>query len=379
MLLDGATGTEMMRAGMPSGVCPEEWIASHPDAILELQARYRNAGSDALLAPTFGANRSILARYGLAEGTVALNEMLIGLSKKAAGRICLVGADLSPTGKYLAPIGDTDFDEMVSIYAEQIMALDASADFFIVETNMDLAAARAAAVAVREYSEKPVFVTLTVMENGHTMSGDTPEAAFLALSELGIAAFGLNCSTGPMQMLNLMRPLVPLSLALEIPLIAKPNAGAPTSDTSADSIDTFRTAGAEFLSSGIWILGGCCGTDERHISALKYAMDNYKFQLPCTMEELPSPEKLACTNRSVAAIPCGNLPEPLDPDDDFPDNAADMAEAIGVAYLRLSSLVDAKRALEMAPLCSAPLLLCGNPDAAAYFKRRYPGKAPYLR
>ena len=216
MILDGATGTELIKAGMPSGVCPEEWILAHPDVISDIQKRYAGSGSNAVLAPTFGANREVLSRYGLGEKTAEMNIALARLSRAAAGN-ALVGGDLSPTGKYLRPIGDMDADTLIDIYFEQAKALDPYVDFFMIETNMDLAATRMAVLGAKKASQKPIFVTMTVTESGKTMSGDAPDAAFLTLSALGISAFGLNCSTGPREMKKLLTPLVPLSYSLGIP------------------------------------------------------------------------------------------------------------------------------------------------------------------
>ena len=169
MILDGATGTELIKAGMPSGVCPEEWILSHPDVISDIQKRYAGSGSNAVLAPTFGANREVLSRYGLSEKTAEMNIALARLSRAAAGN-ALVGGDLSPTGKYLRPIGDMDADTLIDIYFEQAKALDPYVDFFMIETNMDLAATRMAVLGAKKASQKPIFVTMTVTESGKTMS-----------------------------------------------------------------------------------------------------------------------------------------------------------------------------------------------------------------
>ena len=258
LLLDGATGTAMIRAGMPAGACPEKWILEHPEPLIHLQKRYLSAGSDAVLSPTFGANRMLLSRYSLADETISMNAALAALSRKAAGD-ALVGGDLSPTGAYLYPSGNTDFDELVSIYAEQASALSSFVDFFMLETNMDLACTRTAVLGVRKASKKPVFVTMTVTNTGMTMSGDTPQACLLTLSELGISAFGLNCSTGPSEMSRHITPLLPLSLALGIPLIAKPNAGPQPSRTESPA--AFAAACEKMLSCGVGILGGCCGTE----------------------------------------------------------------------------------------------------------------------
>ena len=147
MLLDGATGTSLIRAGMPSGVCPEAWILENPDVIRDVQTRYFEAGSDAVLAPTFGANATVLSRYGLDGKAAEMNAALASLSRETADGFSkkYVAGDLSPTGKMLAPIGDQTLDGMAEIFSAQARALDPLVDFYMIETQMDLASARAAA------------------------------------------------------------------------------------------------------------------------------------------------------------------------------------------------------------------------------------------
>lgn len=380
MLLDGATGTEMIKAGMLPGICPETWILDHPEAIVSLQNRYIAVGADAVLAPTFGANRTVLERYALGDRTTDLNASLAELTENTAKDRCLVGGDISPTGRFLFPVGDADFEELVSVYVEQGAALEPFVDFFMIETNMDLACVRAAVIGIRESSQKPIFVTMTVTKSGKTMSGDTPEACLATLSALGIAAFGLNCSSGPAELLEFLKPLFPLSLSLGIPLIAKPNAGTPD-ETGAPSYmpaDRFAQIGCKMLESGIFILGGCCGTDERHIAALRGTIDRFD-----TESVPPSPDKidthfLASTNKAICPIPHDNLPAPLIADEDFLDNAEEMTDEYGFLHVRLDSKADADLVLEAAPFLPAPLAVCGQTCAVSYFRRRFCGKVPVI-
>ena len=147
ILLDGATGTCLQKAGMPAGVCQELWASEHPDVILELQKGYVDAGSQIIYAPTFTANRYHLREYGLQDETIRLNRELVELSKAAAGGRAYVAGDLSMTGAQLYPMGDMGFDELVDIYKEQITALaEAGADLLVVETMMSLQEARAAVI-----------------------------------------------------------------------------------------------------------------------------------------------------------------------------------------------------------------------------------------
>lgn len=380
MLLDGATGTEMIKAGMAPGTCPEAWILDHPEAIISLQSRYIASGADAVLAPTFGANRAILSRYALGEKTAEFNRSLVGLSKTAANGRCLIAGDLSPTGRYLFPVGNTDFEELVSIYAEQTAAMEPLVDFFFLETNMDLASVRAAVIGIKTISRKPIFVTMTVEKSGKTMSGDTPEACLVTLSELGISAFGLNCSSGPREMLDILKPQLALSLSLRIPLVAKPNAGPPEENGTPASMsaECFAQFGEEFLRCGIFILGGCCGTDENHIAALRRVLDSFDADAFSGTPEKIDTRMLASTNKAVFSIPRGKRQAPLAADENLIDCAEEMAEDVGYLYLRIDSEADADFILESAPFLPAPIAVCGDDRAVAYFKRRFCGKVPVI-
>jgi 5-methyltetrahydrofolate--homocysteine methyltransferase len=375
MILDGATGTALIRAGMPSGVCPEQWILENPEVIKGIQARYFKAGSDAVLAPTFGANATVLSRYGLREKADEMNTALASLSRETADVFAgkYVAGDLSPTGKMLAPIGDITLDALAEIFSEQARALDSLVDFYVIETQMDLASARAAVLGVKAVSEKPVFVTMTVTESGKTMYGDTPACALLALSELGISAFGLNCSTGPREMKKLLAPLLPLSVSLGIPLIAKPNAGAPSCDGAHEHLtpEEFAEVGREMLEAGISVLGGCCGTDDLVIEALSRKAKEFS--------EAPAVPKvqtanLASTSREITEILTDDLPLPIEADDDLVDNAEEMADEYDFLYIAVRSDEDAEAVLEATPFLTLPIAVCGELEAISYLKRRYCGK-----
>ena len=269
VILDGATGTELIKHGMPGGVCPEAWILDHPEAILAVQRAYFAAGSDIVYVPSFGANAVKLAEFGLAGDTDRINTELARLSRRAAGPGKLIFGDLAPTGKFVRPSGDWPLDEAVKVYRQQVKALLAGGvDGFVVETMMDLQEARAALLAVRENGgeDLPVMISMTFEEGGRTLTGCLPEACLVTLQALGADAFGCNCSTGPADMAKIVARLKPYA---EIPLIAKPNAGLPllrdgktffTMDAPhfADHVATLHRAGVN-------LLGGCCGTTPEHI------------------------------------------------------------------------------------------------------------------
>lgn len=274
LILDGATGSNLQAAGMKMGVCPEKWILENPQAVLKLQKEYIKAGTNILYAPTFTANRVKLEEYGLADRLAEMNRKLVELSKEAAGDQAYVAGDLSMTGRQLYPIGDMQFEELVEIYKEQVRALEeAGADLYVVETMMSLQECRAAALAVRECSDRPVMVSLTYEENGRTLYGTDPKTAVIVLQSLGVDAVGMNCSTGPDKMTEQVRAMYE---AAQIPVIVKPNAGLPK---LMDGKTVYDMPPEEFAESvlrlaecGARIFGGCCGTTPEHIRAVKRAL-----------------------------------------------------------------------------------------------------------
>ena len=275
MILDGATGSNLQKRGMPTGVCPEEWILEHPDVLIGLQREYIEAGSDVLYAPTFSGNRIKLEEYGLADQIGEMNHRLAELSFEAirqadTDRRVLVAGDLTMTGQQLYPVGSLPFEELVDIYKEQVGFLkEAGVDFVVVETMMSLQECRAAVLAVKESSELPVMVTLTFAEDGRTLFGTNPETAALVMTAMGVDAIGVNCSTGPDKMVSVIEKMCRYTA---LPIVAKPNAGLPQlvdGETVYDmGPETFAQEMCVLAEAGADILGGCCGTTPEHIRQL---------------------------------------------------------------------------------------------------------------
>ena len=270
IILDGATGTNLMAAGMPIGVCPEAWILEHKEVLLNLQRGYVEAGTNIVYAPTFTGNRIKLEEYGLADRITEINTELVRLSREAVGDKALVAGDMTMTGQQLFPLGELMFEDLVEVYKEQASILDkAGADLFVVETMMSLQECRAAVLAIKEVSDKPVMVTLTYNEDGRTLYGTPPEAAVVVLQSLGVDVIGINCSTGPMEMIE---PVKIMAEYATIPILAKPNAGLPEL-VDGETVyrmtpEEFAEAGAALVEAGAAIVGGCCGTTPEHIAAL---------------------------------------------------------------------------------------------------------------
>ncbi|WP_432619872.1 homocysteine S-methyltransferase family protein, partial [Butyricicoccus sp.] len=225
LILDGATGTQLQKRGYTNEQCAEQWVLEHPEAIQDIQKNYVAAGSNIVYASTFGANRIKLEGNGIHGQTTEYNTRLVGLSREAVGQKAMVAGDIAPTGKFLYPIGDLSFDDLLDVYTEQAKALeDAGVDVFVIETTMTIPEARAAILAVKSISDKPVFVTFTCDENGKTLTGTDVTAALVIMQSMGADAFGLNCSVGPDKMLIQLERMAEYA---QVPLIAKPNAGIP--------------------------------------------------------------------------------------------------------------------------------------------------------
>ncbi|MBD5536925.1 MAG: dihydropteroate synthase [Lachnospiraceae bacterium] len=270
--LDGATGSNLMKAGMPAGVCPEEWILENEEVFLALQKGYVEAGSHILYAPTFTANRIKLKEYGLQDRLQEMTNGLVSLSKQAAGGRALIAGDITMTGEQLSPMGKMDFEELVDIYKEQIAALlEAGVDLLVVETMMSLQEARAALIAAKETCSLPVMVTMTFEKDGRTLYGTDALTAAVVLVSLGADAVGANCSTGPAAMCDVIRAMAE---AVRIPVIAKPNAGLPFVDGDGSTCydmqaEDFAEEMKLLLDAGASILGGCCGTTPAYIKELR--------------------------------------------------------------------------------------------------------------
>ena len=286
VILDGATGTNLQNAGMPVGVCPEQWILENPDVMVKLQEDYVAAGTNILYAPTFTANRIKLEEYGLQDRLEEMNRELIAISKRAAKGRALVAADMTMTGQQLYPIGDLMFEDLVDVYKEQARVVaEAGADLFVVETMMSLQECRAAVLAIKEVCDLPVMVSLTYNPDGRTLYGTEPATATVVLQGLGADAIGINCSTGPEDMIEPVRQMAEFAT---IPILAKPNAGLPELENGKT---VYRTDAAEFASwgkklveAGAAIIGGCCGTTPEHIRALSEAVCGMQIRTPLTVK-----------------------------------------------------------------------------------------------
>lgn len=290
--LDGATGSNLQKRGMPLGVCPDLWISENPEVLIGLQLEYLRAGARILYSPTFTANRIKLAEFGIEDRVEELNGILVNESKEAIRRFkkenpdapeCYVAGDITMTGRQLSPIGDLEFEELIDVYKEQIRALEkAGADLIVVETMISLQETRAAVIACKEVSDLPIIASMSFEENGKTFFGTDTVTALITLQSLGVSAFGVNCSRGPKDMKTFVSEMKKYA---EIPVICKPNAGLP--ELSSDGSTVYSLSPEEFgrqmkevAGLGANLMGGCCGTTPDHIAALTKETEDCKTVLP---------------------------------------------------------------------------------------------------
>ena len=270
-LLDGATGSNLQKAGMPKGCCTEEWVLANPDILVKLQRSYAAAGSQILYAPTFQAQPIALDRVGLAQQTEAINAQLVSLSRSAAPN-CLIAGDITTLAAFCESWNPENFDLLVENYRRQIRGLiDGGADLLVAETLMYPLEAEAILTAAECEGAGAVMFSFVMTADGSLFSGQDARPVLKDLAEAGATSVGFNCVAA-----DIMTPYLVRKLAKEIriPLLCKPNAGNPVIGTTG--IPEYSMAPEEFAQvmldcrrSGAKLLGGCCGTTPAHIAAVK--------------------------------------------------------------------------------------------------------------
>lgn len=272
LILDGATGSNLWKAGMPRGICTEAWVAEHPEALIQLQKAYVEAGSQVLYAPTFMANRIGLKSHGLEEQTEELNKKLVAICREAAGEGILVAGDLTTTGKLMEPMGEMPYDVLFEAYKEQITFLvEAGVDLLVAETMMAADETMVVLDAAAEVCDLPVICSLTMESDGSLFFGGNIYEAVEMLEAVGADAVGCNCSMGPDQ---LEAVIAGICERVSIPVIAKPNAGMPRITETGEAIysmnaEEFGRHMKTLSDVGATLLGGCCGTDPAYIKELR--------------------------------------------------------------------------------------------------------------
>ena len=268
--LDGATGSNLQKAGMPKGRCTEEWVLNHPDALVSLQRQYAEAGTQILYAPTFQAQPIALERVGLHKQTEAVNAALAALSR-SAGPGCLIAGDLTTLAAFCDSWDEANFDLLVENYRRQIRGLiDGGVDLLVGETLLYPQEAEAILCAAELEGAGAQIYSFTMQADGSLFSGREAGPVLKELEEAGAAAVGFNCVAADM-----MTPYLVSKLRRYVkgPLVCKPNAGVPV--INAAGIPEYPMTPVEFADimgkcaeNGATLLGGCCGTAPEFIAAL---------------------------------------------------------------------------------------------------------------
>lgn len=272
LILDGGMGTLLQKKGLLPGELPETWNLSHPDVITDIHRDYYDAGSNVVSTNTFGANHLKFSKEELKDIIYAavLNARKAG-EESSGTQNKWVALDIGPSGRMLAPYGDFDFEDAVSLFAETIkLGAEAGVDLILIETMNDSYETKAALLAAKENCDLPVFVSNAYSADGKLMTGASPAAMVAMLEGMGADAIGVNCSLGPKALMPIVDEYLTYS---SLPILVKPNAGLPKAvdgKTVYDiSADEFADEVCDMVKTGVRICGGCCGTTPEYIASLR--------------------------------------------------------------------------------------------------------------
>jgi 5-methyltetrahydrofolate--homocysteine methyltransferase len=273
-IFDGAMGTMLQNTGLPPGYCPELWNIQQPESVTAIHKRYIDSGADIIETNTFGANRIKLTHYGLQDKVSLLNTAAVQAARAACGPNTTIAGSVGPTGKLIVPLGDLTFDYAYDVYFEQIRALDqAGVDMILIETIIDIQEMRAALLAAKAASHKPVICQMSFGADERTVTGTDPVTAAIILEAMGADIIGVNCSLGPAQLLPIVQKLAQTT---NCPISVQANAGMPSlinKQTVFPMSPEEMGIWAEKLAlAGARYIGGCCGTTPEHIKSIRQAV-----------------------------------------------------------------------------------------------------------
>ena len=269
LLFDGSMGALLGSMGYDA-VCPDEMTVTHPDVIQSIHERYLEAGANVVISDSFGSTEMALRHKKKSGMGATFARRAVEIARRAVGGSALVAADIGPTSEFMAPVGAYEFEDFYKTFSEQARAAkDAGADFALIETQTDVAECRAACMACRD-AGLDAAASFSIASNGRTLTGSSPEVCALTLQSAGAFAVGLNCSSGPDEMLS---PLRRMRAVTPLPVIVQPNAGLP--QTAPDgrvfypfSPEAMLASMRAIVDAGASAIGGCCGTTPDHIRAI---------------------------------------------------------------------------------------------------------------
>ena len=298
-IFDGAMGTMLQEGGLKPGGCPELMNLEQPDVVQKIHEAYIEAGATMIETNTFGASALKLDHYGLEDRVKEINEAAVKIAREASkGRAKIVGS-LGPTGRFIVPLGDLEFEDAYRAFYEQAKVLaDAGADYLLFETCIDIQEMRAGLLAAKDATSLPIICQLSYSEDGRTVTGTDPQTAAITLEALGADIIGVNCSLGPKELVPIVKTLAE---NCSVPISVLPNAGMPRLENGRTIFpmgpEEFASWGAKLVAAGATYLGGCCGTTPAHIKALAAAVKD----LPLTERKSPD-NRLRLTSRSKTVI-----------------------------------------------------------------------------
>ena len=298
-IFDGAMGTMLQEGGLKPGGCPELMNLEQPDVVQKIHEAYIEAGATMIETNTFGASALKLDHYGLEDRVKEINEAAVKIAREASkGRAKIVGS-LGPTGRFIVPLGDLEFEDAYRAFYEQAKALaDAGADYLLFETCIDIQEMRAGLLAAKDATNLPIICQLSYSEDGRTVTGTDPQTAAITLEALSADIIGVNCSLGPQELVPIVKTLAE---NCSVPISVLPNAGMPRLENGRTIFpmgpEEFASWGAKLVAAGATYLGGCCGTTPAHIKALAAAVKD----LPLAERKIPD-NRLRLTSRSKTVI-----------------------------------------------------------------------------
>ncbi len=372
LLLDGATGTNLIAAGMQPGERTADFVLANPSVMSDLLRRYIEAGSKVIYTPTFGVNPE---KFGDSYSDVL--KRLIYLTRETAekfgGGNVLIASDISPCGLFCEPMGKAAFDDIYESFAGPLKIFtEENVDILSFMTMYSLSESRIALLACKDISEKPVFASVTVDKNGKTMTGSDIKTCVSLLGSLGASAAGFNCSTGPLDMVANVRAAYSVAKA---PIYCKPNAGTDVENYL--SPEDFSEAMRKLISEGASVVGGCCGTTPDHIAALAKILPECSAKMPCCNTD---GKITVCTEKTLYIFENEPSLSPVYDVETFLEEAFDFdTDEYDAAEIELKTADEAKELLGSVYMFDVPIAVTCDEKIALMLAKEYCGNLMFTQ